>query len=164
MSFDTRTLYVLTCHTPHGSIFYVGATQNLRRRLCEHNSGAGGSAWTRHWRRRGHVWRVATTEQVPLSSAGLHEDMHTLNLVRMYGHHRVRGGRFSQVVLPSARMAEIRHALRHNNGQSLAGGNSSHTVDTCPTQHRPPSCDSRFDAAVLLFFIACMGMLSILGY
>lgn len=121
---------MLSCDTRHGPTFYVGATADLRRRLSEHNTGAG-SAWTRHWYSRGSTWRLEETEQVSTATAGLHEDMHTLGLIRAYGLDRVRGGRFSQVRLPHARIAEIKHAMWHNDGRCLMCGAASHTAVEC---------------------------------
>ena len=123
----TTTLYVLRA----GSLWYVGCTGNIEARLGQHNRGAG-SAWTR----RARGWQLESTERVAAATAGLYEDLRTLELMRRHGPARVRGGRFSQVWLAPARLAEIEHALRHNDGRCLRCGSPHHWVGQCPAPVR----------------------------
>ncbi len=141
---STKTLYVLSCKTQsRGSVFYVGASAAPARRLREHNGGSGG-AWTRYWHRRGCTWQFQAAEVVCASSAGLHEDLHTLLLIRAHGVDRVRGGRFSQLILPPQRLAEIKHAMWYNDG-------CHHAAAGCPEKHLPVSTPIYKDLTVVLF-------------
>lgn len=69
--------------------FYVGYTDNLDKRMCEHFTG-NGSLWTKKY-------VPIDVYHVEIEKHRWHEDFNTLRLMREYDLNNVRGGRWCQV-------------------------------------------------------------------
>lgn len=88
--------------------YYVGKTTNVQKRLKEHQEMRG-SAWTRKY-------RVQQLMGTSLMDSGFDEDNKVKELMEKHGISNVRGGSYSQIDLPEAKVqtikAEISSATR----------------------------------------------------
>jgi predicted GIY-YIG superfamily endonuclease len=84
-SYDKRRgfVYVLELVTGH---YYVGFTQNLKRRICQHFEGRG-SCWTKEY---APVRLLEVYKNVPFTM----ENKVTEDYLRRYGWQLVRGGEY----------------------------------------------------------------------
>jgi predicted GIY-YIG superfamily endonuclease len=90
-------IYVLQCK---GGKYYVGKTADVMRRFEEHKSGKG-SAWTKKYP------PVRLMECKPMTSA--HDENNiTKDLMKTHGVENVRGGSYTQMVLPDEQVKAIR--------------------------------------------------------
>ena len=108
--------------------FYVGQTVNLERRLKEHILGFG-SEWTK---KHGNVSLFQTYE----NDDPFYEDMIVKKMMKQHGIHKVRGGSYSQIILPKEKIAMIENELRGASNLCFkCGGN--HFVRSCTQSSRP---------------------------
>jgi len=105
----------------------VGTTRNIAKRLRLHFQGEG-TAWTKRHKPK----NISLQIKVAAPSAGLLEDFHTLNLMRQHGIFAVRGGKYSNFLLPKPQILEIKRSLRHNSGLCLQCGSANHWASKCP--------------------------------
>lgn len=89
---DFYYLYILKLN--NGG-FYVGITNNFKRRYAEHATGRGAKV-TRTYHPVGVV-SVRPLGKMTYAAAEKFEDDQTLALMEQYGYSRVRGGHWSQV-------------------------------------------------------------------
>jgi predicted GIY-YIG superfamily endonuclease len=119
--------------------YYVGKTNDITRRLQEHQSGSG-CEWTKRYR----MVKLLHSEQ---SSDPYDEDKITKKWMAEKGINNVRGGVYSQVVLPDEQIASINRELRGAEDKCLGCGRDGHMVKNCPfrsdalqPQHRIQGC------------------------
>lgn len=86
-----------------GDNYYVGRTNNLDQRLEQHKSG-NGSAWTNKHR---FIKLVETHD----TDNPFYEDMMVKMLMKKHGINKVRGGTYSQVVLPNEKIQAIKNEI-----------------------------------------------------
>ena len=115
-----ESLYVL--QLANGK-YYVGTTNDIKRRVEEHSSGRG-SEWTKAHK----PVKVIETRRV----RDEHDENNTTkDLMKKYGVDNVRGGSYSQVVLPSAYRATLEAEMRGNSGACFKCGERGHFAKEC---------------------------------
>lgn len=106
--------------------YYVGKTKDVKRRIEEHNKGAG-SEWTRLHR------PVKVIETRKLKDE--HDENNTTkDYMKKYGVDNVRGGSYSQVDLPTAYEKALTAELRGNSDACFKCGAKDHFVRDCPVE------------------------------
>jgi hypothetical protein len=105
--------------------YYVGKTMNnITQRMEEHMAG-NGSEWTKKY----------TPIEVMEVKAGdeYDEDKYVLKYMQRYGIDHVRGGSFSQVVLPFDQYVQAWRSIQNASGNCTACGKNDHTIEACKT-------------------------------
>lgn len=103
--------------------YYVGKTTDVKRRIKEHMSGHG-SEWTKLY----HPIKVLETRHIK----DQHDENNTTkDLMKKYGVDNVRGGSYSQVILPSAYKETIDAEIRGTNGTCFKCGKKGHFANIC---------------------------------
>jgi predicted GIY-YIG superfamily endonuclease len=114
-------LYVLQCE---GGKYYVGKTADVMRRFEEHKTGKG-SAWTRKYK------PVRLMECRAISSD--HDENNvTKDLMKKYGIENVRGGIYTQLVLPDEYMNVLKLEFRGNSDVCYKCNLAGHFANRCP--------------------------------
>jgi predicted GIY-YIG superfamily endonuclease len=114
-------LYVLQCESGK---YYVGKTADVMRRFDEHKSGKG-SAWTRKYK------PVRLMECRPVSSD--HDENNvTKDLMKKYGIENVRGGNYTQIILPEEYANVLKLEFRGNADTCYKCNLTGHFSNRCP--------------------------------
>ena len=120
-NYECLKIYVLRCQLEK---YYIGKTTNFARRYNEHLNGIG-SEWTKKYPPIDVVEVVTNVDKYD-------EDKYVWKYMEKYGIDNVRGGSYSQIVLPkSLQMC----AQRHINGASdlcFGCGCGGHFINNCP--------------------------------
>ncbi len=119
-------VYVLPCE---GARFYVGTTDNPRRRLQDHRDG-GGSQFTSTYPPVGGYAKLRLVVGTP----GIDEDKEVLEQMKKHGIHKVRGGSYSQLELDALTVQNLTRQIRHADGVCLRCGHPSHWGAECYSQ------------------------------
>lgn len=120
---NALTLYVLRLENDK---YYVGTTINIDQRINQHKNG-GASAWTDKHK----FLELIMTK--PIESS-LEEDLEVKKLMDVYGIDNVRGGCYSQIILPPVQIDLLRRELNHAAGKCLGCGEKGHFVKDCPNK------------------------------
>lgn len=91
-STESKTIYILRLEQDN---YYVGATENIQRRLRSHRYG-GGAKWTQ----KHPVIEVAATNENVTNWKAVEKEV-TLRMMEKYGWENVRGGPWTQRNLSS---------------------------------------------------------------
>ena len=125
-----KCIYILRCKH---SKWYIGSTGNISRRFQQHIAGYG-SEWTRQ-----HP-PIEVYHKIPLcdpQDATLRplfdptEDGVTIKMMMQYGIENVRGGSFTQSVLPDEEVAVIRKIIATNSSACFKCGSTTHFQREC---------------------------------
>ena len=84
-----------------GNKYYIGKSTNVTDRFAQHVSG-NGSEWTKMF----EPIRIIEQRQIQNTHD---EDNMTLDYMRKYGIHNVRGGTWSQTSLPTTTITHLDH-------------------------------------------------------
>ena len=103
--------------------FYVGKTDNPKRRFDEHINGSG-SAWTRKY-------PPVALEKTYQSTSPLDEDTEVKKLMLKYGIGAVRGGSYNQVVLDDEQTRALKKEFWSAKNVCLKCGRNSHWAKDC---------------------------------
>lgn len=122
MNLPLKLYYVLLLV---GENYYVGATDNLNRRIAEHKSEKG-SAWARE-----HKY-VRVVEVGELTSE-FEEDLQGKKYMKKYGIDRVRGGTYSAVFLEDNCKEFLQKEFNHADNTCLQCGSATHYAKDCPS-------------------------------
>lgn len=113
-------LYVLELR---GGKYYVGKTDDVQQRVCEHFAGSG-CAWTRLH----HPLRLVRT----LTNTGpLGEDTLVKETMLRYGIDSVRGGSYSNEELTEAQYSVLERELRGARNACFRCGKVGHMATSC---------------------------------
>ena len=105
--------------------YYVGKTDDLRRRFLEHMNGHGRSAaWTKKYKPLKILETYAGAD-------GLEEDKITLSCMIRYGIDHVRGGPYVSTVLSKETRAHILHRARMACDLCAVCGSADHFMKHC---------------------------------
>jgi hypothetical protein len=114
------TIYVMKLANGN---FYVGKTDNPKRRFDEHINGSG-SAWTRKY-------PPVALEKTYQSTSPLDEDTEVKKLMFTYGIGAVRGGSYNQVVLDDEQTKSLKKEFWTAKNVCLKCGRNSHWAKDC---------------------------------
>lgn len=104
---DERPIEVIYILRLEHGYWYIGRTTNMERRYIQHTLGKG-AKWTFLHR------PLAIHETIPMKSEK-HEDEITIEYMKKYGMHNVRGGKFCQVELKNYNIKEIEKKMSMTN-------------------------------------------------
>ena len=116
------TVYILKLECDK---YYVGKTNNLRRRYIEHVSGNRSSAWTKKYR----PIRIVNAIH---DAHCLDEDKITVEYMMKYGIENVRGGPFVSIKLSQNTIDHINRRIRMASDQCVYCGSPDHFCTYCP--------------------------------
>ena len=105
----------------HGK-YYVGRTNNLEKRVCDHTNG-NGAAWTKKY----GVIRVMETHN---NDSRFFEDMLVKTMMHKYGIDNVRGGSYVQVNLPQIQYQCLQREINGATDKCFNCG-GDHFVSNC---------------------------------
>lgn len=106
--------------------YYVGKTNDLKKRYKDHQDGIG-SVWTTM-----HPV-IELVETFPQKEPD-DEDRTVLKYMQRHGIDKVRGGMYSNVELSLEQMMFLRKQLYSMNDQCLACGSTDHFITKCNTE------------------------------
>ena len=106
--------------------YYVGKTTYPTYRLTDHFS-EGGSAWTKKY-------KPITVHELRPDCSDTDEQIITQEYMKKYGIANVRGGPWSQVVLPDKIIEFIQHIIQANDDNCYKCGKSGHFASNCRTK------------------------------
>jgi predicted GIY-YIG superfamily endonuclease len=116
-------LYILQCESGK---YYVGKTSDIMRRFEEHKSGKG-SAWTKKYK------PVRLMECKPIATP--HDENNiTKDLMKKYGIENVRGGIYTQLVLPEEYANVLKLEFRGTADSCYKCNLAGHFASRCPNE------------------------------
>jgi predicted GIY-YIG superfamily endonuclease len=116
-------LYILQCESGK---YYVGKTSDIMRRFEEHKSGKG-SAWTKKYKPvRLMECRAITSDH--------DENNVTKDLMKKYGIDNVRGGIYTQLVLPEEYTNVLKLEFRGTADTCYKCNLAGHFASRCPNE------------------------------
>jgi predicted GIY-YIG superfamily endonuclease len=120
-------LYILQCESGK---YYVGKTADVMRRYEEHKSGKG-SAWTKKY--------PPTRLMECRAITGSHDENNmTKDLMKKYGVNNVRGGTYTQLVLPDELMKALNMEFLGNADVCYKCNLAGHFANRCPNEVEAP--------------------------
>jgi len=146
---NAEELYVLRLQQGK---YYVGKTNNLKRRLQEHQErGLGCAEWTKIYPMLDTVPRksrlsyqngFAESDAAPpptstqmTGDANAMERTETLFQIKLHGIDNVRGAKWSSVVLTEEQKREVQEALRELEDRCFGCGATGHLKRDCPIRN-----------------------------
>eukprot|EP00762_Andalucia_godoyi_P008821 ANDGO_06861.mRNA.1 hypothetical protein PPTG_09369 len=123
----STSVYVLRCE---GGKYYVGKSSNVRNRISDHMKDSG-SAWTA-------MYRPLELIEVLAESDGFDEDKYVKKYMQKYGIENVRGGSYSQPVLPPSSIETLHRELRTAADCCWRCGQAGHFVMDCLASNESP--------------------------
>ena len=116
-------LYILQCESGK---YYVGQTADVMRRFEEHKSGRG-SAWTKKYK----PVRLIECKGI----ASVHDENNaTEDLMKKYGIENVRGGIYTQIVLPEEYTNVLKLKFRGTADTCYKCNLAGHFANRCPNE------------------------------
>lgn len=106
-----------------GGRYYVGESNDPRRRYDEHCAGTG-AAWTKKYKPKKMIRTTPRTGPT-------HEDAVVKEMMMAHGIDAVRGGSYSNVVLTKAQREMLEAEMRGGSGKCMRCGHSGHWVKDC---------------------------------
>jgi predicted GIY-YIG superfamily endonuclease len=116
----TTNIYILRLE---GGRYYVGKTDNIKKRYEQHLSGSG-SAWTRKYK------PIAIAKTIENASV-YDEDRYVKEYMNRYGVQNVRGGSYVQIELTEAQKDSLKLEIRAACDKCTRCGRDGHFVQDC---------------------------------
>ena len=126
---DNLFLYTLLLESDK---YYVGTTDNVWNRLISHSAGNGASWVTKY--------KIVNVISVTSNKTRLDEDMEVKRLMIQHGIDNVRGGTYSQIVLPVDVKKVLQREISHANGLCVICNQSGHFANSCPNKMKCERC------------------------
>lgn len=115
------TIYVLLCEDNR---YYIGKTERkIEERVKEHFTH-NGSYWTKKYK------PIKVVEMIP-SDDNMDEDKYTKKYMLMYGIEKVRGGSYTEVILPEYKLLCLRDELCTMNDLCFKCMRRGHFINQC---------------------------------
>ena len=105
--------------------YYIGKTNDIKKRYDEHCSGKNSSVWTRKYK------PIKIIETINNAHC-LEEDKMTVCYMMKYGIENVRGGPFVSITLPSETIEHITRRIRMASDVCVKCGSPDHFCAFCP--------------------------------
>jgi predicted GIY-YIG superfamily endonuclease len=106
-----------------GGRYYVGESNDVRRRFDEHRDGSG-AAWTRKY-------KPIKIQNITQCTGPTHEDATVKSMMAAHGIDMVRGGSYSNVVLTKMQIDALNAEMRGVTDACMRCGHSGHWVKDC---------------------------------
>lgn len=106
--------------------YYIGKTNNPSTRMHDHGNGIG-SFWTRKY-------KPINIERIIPNCDIYDEDKYTIQYMDKYGIPNVRGGSFSQFILPLQSVEIIKQMCKGANDKCFKCGESGHFIRECKSE------------------------------
>ena len=106
--------------------YYIGKTNNPSFRIENHKNGTG-SFWTRKY-------KPISVERIIPNCDIYDEDKYTIQYMDKYGIPNVRGGSFTQFILPLKSVEIIKQMCKGANNKCFKCGESGHFIGECNTE------------------------------
>ena len=116
--------------------YYVGKTNNVSKRMDDHNSHMG-SEWTKRY-------SPISILHVYENCDSFDEDKYTIKMMSQYGIENVRGGTYCRIHLEDTEIEYIKRQINGAQNRCFKCGSSEHWVRDCPKQVKKQLC-SRCD-------------------
>jgi len=104
--------------------WYIGKSDNPEKRFLQHKNGSG-SAWT-------NKYRAEELTKVIENVSPFDEDKFTKEYMSIYGIDNVRGGSYTQIILPDEQKKLIQREIWSMKNLCNNCGSSEHWVRSCP--------------------------------
>ena len=114
-------LYVLKLENDK---YYVGKTNNLDRRISEHQNGKG-SFWTK-------THKFVSVIEVQYEMNSFHEDMLVKLYMKKFGISNVRGGTYSTLILTADQIKFLDTEITHSKNLCFHCKKDDHYIKNCP--------------------------------
>jgi hypothetical protein len=125
-------IYVLQLeNTSGGYKYYIGKTNDPKRRLVEHCNSEG-SSWTK-------IYKPIKIIKIYPNCSDFDEDKYTLEYMSLYGIDNVRGGSFCNVFLSVDVKAIIQRMIRGSLNKCFKCGKEGHFSNNCKLKYKPYS-------------------------
>ena len=122
--------------------YYVGKTNNPKKRLVEHYDGYG-SAWT-------NKYRPIKVLELISNSDDYDEEKYTIEYMKKFGIENVRGGTFTTIHLPKFQIEYLEKVINSTSNKCYICGKKGHFAKECyyknrDKKHEEEECDSDDD-------------------
>lgn len=123
---QTNFSYIYVLHLSN-SKYYVGATNSLDSRIEQHKNGIRSCDWVQSNLPIANV-------SIYISTSKYDEDGITKEMMSHYGVENVRGGSYTQKVIPSIIVSQLKKELATANNACFECGGSGHYSSSCPNK------------------------------
>ncbi len=120
MSKMETTVYVLQLET---NKFYVGSTNDVKRRFQEHKQGMG-SEWTKKY-------KPISIIRIYDQASSFDEDKYVKIYMSKYGIDNVRGGSYSNITLTISQIELLKREIYGSTGACFRCGRKGHFIKDC---------------------------------
>lgn len=123
-------IYVLKLQ--HGK-YYVGKTSNYEKRMQQHETGIGGSFWTKLHKPMEviHKFKIQSNSLNKDFVYGLEEDKVVKEMMCLYGIDNVRGGSYVQETIDPEIKEFLKRELRFAKDLCILCGSNKHFISEC---------------------------------
>ena len=125
IKYNTSTNYIYVLKLEQGK-YYIGKTNNIKRRYMEHLQGSGAS-WTAKY-------KPMRLEKLLPSTNPFDEDKYTKQYMTIFGINNVRGGTYVTDYLPPEQIALLKREIWAAIGACVRCGRKGHFYETCYTK------------------------------
>ena len=125
IKYNTSTNYIYVLKLEQGK-YYIGKTNNIKRRYMEHLQGSGAS-WTAKY-------KPLRLEKLLPSTNPFDEDKYTKQYMTIFGINNVRGGTYVTDYLPPEQIALLKREIWAAIGACVRCGRKGHFYETCYTK------------------------------
>lgn len=110
-----------------GSKYYVGSSENIEKRVKQHQSLNYASAWTTKYAFQS-VYCIYPRD---INTIKIYEEQIVFDMMEKFGIENVRGGAFAQVDLDEDMKMSLEKMLKHRQNACLNCGDQGHYISQC---------------------------------